>query len=94
MVPPCTVPSWERELGHAYMGRGIAAQSHGRHDDASADLARAHVAFELAGDGLALARVEVNEGLMDAARDRHAAAAATLDRAARQHRSDPALVES
>ena len=71
-----------RELGHAYMGRGIAAQSQGRYDDASADLARAHVAFELAGDGLALARVEANEGLMDAARDRYAAAAATLDRAA------------
>src|SRR5687768_4814979 len=57
-----------RELGHAWMGRGIAAQSQGRYDDASTDFARAHVAFELAGDGLALARVEANEGLMDGAR--------------------------
>ena len=82
-----------RELGQAYMGRGIAAQVQERYDDALADFSRAHVAFELAGDGLALARVEANEGLMDAARDRHAAAATVLESAAQRFERYGALNE-
>ncbi|MEO6689252.1 MAG: hypothetical protein ABIS07_07755, partial [Dokdonella sp.] len=42
----------------------------------------ARIMFELAGDRLALARVEANEGMLDAALDRYASAAPTLDRAA------------
>jgi DNA-binding winged helix-turn-helix (wHTH) protein/tetratricopeptide (TPR) repeat protein len=72
------------ELGQAYMGLGSVAQIEGRYDDARAGFSQAHVAFELAGDALALARVEANEGMLDAARDRHAAAAPSLDRAAQR----------
>lgn len=72
------------ELGQAYMGRGSAAQLQGRYDTALADFSQARVAFELAGDDLALARTEANEGLMDAARDRYAAAVAALESAIRR----------
>jgi tetratricopeptide (TPR) repeat protein len=82
-----------RELGQAYMGRAIAAQVQQRYDAALADFAQAHVAFELAGDGLALARVEANEGLMDAARGRHASAAVALERAAQRFERFGALNE-
>ncbi|HVT32087.1 MAG TPA: winged helix-turn-helix domain-containing protein [Rhodanobacteraceae bacterium] len=70
------------DLGQAYMGRGSVAQMEGRFEDALADFSRAHVAFELAGDRLAQARVEANEGMLDAAREQFAAAATALDRAA------------
>jgi DNA-binding winged helix-turn-helix (wHTH) protein/tetratricopeptide (TPR) repeat protein len=70
------------DLGQAYMGRGSVAETQGRYEDALADFSRAHVAFELAGDRLAEARVEANEGMLDAAREQYAAAATTLDRAA------------
>lgn len=82
-----------RELGHAWMGLGIAAQAQARYDDAAAGFARARIAFELASDGLALTRVDANEGLMDAARDRPAVAVTTLDRAARRFEQFGALNE-
>lgn len=81
------------ELGQAYMGRGIAAQVQGRYDAALADFSLAHVSFELAGDSLALARTEANEGLLDATRDRYASAAPALERAAQRFERFGALNE-
>ncbi len=69
-------------LGQAYTGRGIAYAVDGRFDLASADFARARIALELAGDTLALARVEANEAIIDARRGRHAEALAIFERAA------------
>lgn len=70
------------ELGQAYMGRGIAAQVLGEDEEARTAYAQARVAFDIAGDTLALARTEANEGMLEAARDRYAAAAGPLARAA------------
>jgi len=72
------------ELGQAYMGLGNAAQIQERYDQAQVHFSQAHIAFELAGDGLALARLEANEGMLDAARDRYASAVTSLERAARR----------
>ncbi|MEO5625991.1 MAG: winged helix-turn-helix domain-containing protein [Dokdonella sp.] len=72
------------ELGQAYMGRGIVAQTQLHADTARSDFSRARIMFELAGDRLALARVEANEGMLDAALDRYASAAPTLDLAAQR----------
>lgn len=72
------------ELGHAYMGRGNAARLGGEDERARADFSQARVAFRLAGDELSAARVEANEGMLDAARDRHAEAVIALDRAAQR----------
>jgi tetratricopeptide (TPR) repeat protein len=81
------------DVGQAYMGRGSVAQMEGRFEDALADFSRAHVAFELAGDRLAEARVEANEGMLDAAREQYATAATTLDRAAARFESFGTLNE-
>ncbi|MBO9662853.1 winged helix-turn-helix domain-containing protein [Dokdonella sp.] len=70
------------ELGQAYMGRAIAAQVLGQDEESRAAYAKARVAFDIAGDALALARTEANEGMLEAARDRYAAAVGPLDRAA------------
>lgn len=70
------------ELGQAYMGRGIAAQVLGDDQESRAAYSKARVAFDIAGDGLALARTEANEGMLEAARDRYAAAVGALGRAA------------
>jgi tetratricopeptide (TPR) repeat protein len=61
-------------LGQSYMGRGVAYAAQGRYESALADFSRARIALELAGDGLALARVEANEGLLQATRNRYAEA--------------------
>jgi tetratricopeptide (TPR) repeat protein len=71
-----------RVLGQAYTGRAAALVNLGRFDEAAADLARARIALELAGDSLALARVDANEGVLDNARGRHAEALRILQRAA------------
>ncbi len=70
--------------GHAHMGLGISQAMQGRYDQASDQFARARVAFGLAGDVHALARVDINEGAMDNLRDRPAEAMVALDRAARR----------
>jgi DNA-binding winged helix-turn-helix (wHTH) protein/tetratricopeptide (TPR) repeat protein len=75
------------EIGQAYMGRGSAAQTMGHYDAALAAFSQAHIAFELAGDRLALARLEANEGMLDASRGQFAAAAPTLERAAQRFES-------
>ena len=69
-------------LGQAYTGRAAALVNLGRFDDAAGDLARARIALALAGDALALARVDANEGVLDNARGRHAEALQILQRAA------------
>lgn len=69
-------------LGQAYTGRAAALVNLGRYDEAAGDLARARIALELAGDALALARVDANEGVLDNARGRHAEALQILQRAA------------
>lgn len=72
------------ELGQATMGRGLVAQIRRQADAARADFSRARILFELAGDRLALARVEANEGMLDASLERYADAAPALDRAAQR----------
>ena len=69
-------------LGQAHTGRAAALVNLGRYDEAAVDLARARIALELAGDALALARVDANEGVLDNARGRHAEALQILQRAA------------
>ena len=69
-------------LGQAHTGRAAALVNLGRFDEAAVDLARARIALELAGDALALARVDANEGVLDNARGRHAEALQILQRAA------------
>lgn len=70
--------------GHAHMGLGISQAMQARYEAASDQFARARVAFGLAGDVHALARVDINEGAMDNLRDRPAEAMVALDRAARR----------
>ncbi|MEO7326285.1 MAG: winged helix-turn-helix domain-containing protein [Dokdonella sp.] len=72
------------ELGQAYMGRGLVAQTQLHADAARGDFSRARIMFELAGDRLALARVEANEGMLDASFDRYASAAPVLEQAAQR----------
>lgn len=72
------------ELGQAYMGRGLVAQLQLHPEAARGDFSRARIMFELAGDRLALARVEANEGMLDASLDRYASAAPALEQAAQR----------
>ncbi len=69
-------------LGRAYTGLAAAGVNLGRFDAAAAALARARVALEMAGDALALAAVDANEGVLDNARDRPSDALPVLARAA------------
>lgn len=80
-------------LGQAYTGLGAAHASGGQYDLGSADLARARVALELAGDTLALGRVEANEGVLDNVRGRYADALPGLQRAAARFERFGALGE-
>lgn len=70
-------------LGQAYTGRGICHGALGKYDLALADFSRARIALEIAGDNLALARVEANEALVEAKRGRYANAVAANERASR-----------
>lgn len=80
-------------LGQAYMGRGIAHAQEQQLDLATADFSRARIALELAGDTLALARVEANEGLIDARRLRYPAALSSYEHAAQHFERFGALNE-
>ncbi len=51
--------------GQAYSGRGVARAMQGNDAGAMADFARARIALQLAGDTIALARVEMNEGALN-----------------------------
>ncbi|MEP7043654.1 MAG: winged helix-turn-helix domain-containing protein [Dokdonella sp.] len=69
-------------LGKSYTGLAIAMLDLQRFDEAANALARARVALSLAGDALALAGVDDNEGLLANARGRPAEALPALQRAA------------
>jgi tetratricopeptide (TPR) repeat protein len=51
-----------RDLGNAYVGRANTYFVQGRESFGAADLSSARVAFELAGDTLAIGRVDLSEG--------------------------------
>ncbi len=70
------------ELGRALTGRAIARSLQSRYDESMEDFARARVVLESAGDRLALARVDINVGILDARRARHAEALPVLAAAA------------
>lgn len=80
-------------LGQAYTGLAAARVNLGRYEEAADDLARARIALDLAGDTLALARVDANEGILDNARGRPAEALQTLRRAETRFRRFGALNE-
>ena len=80
-------------LGQAYTGLAATLVNLGRFDEAADNLGRARVAVELAGDTLALARVDANEGVLDNARGRHAEALPILERAAQRFQQFGALNE-
>src|SRR5262249_36849886 len=62
------------QLAQAYLGRAnSAAQTH-RFDAATADYARARIAFREANDRLGLLRVSANEGFLDLGQNRPAQA--------------------
>lgn len=67
--------------GHAYNGRGIARIELGRIDEAIADLGRARIAMQRAGDEIEAAAVGNNIGLLEARRGQNARALQEFDRA-------------
>ncbi len=69
-------------LGIAYLGRGVVLATRGRFDEASADLGRARIELETAGDPLGVAQVDVNLGDFQAMRHRPADAVPILRNAA------------
>lgn len=71
-------------LGQVYTAMAAADVNLGRFDDAAAGFARARVAY--AGNPLALARVDANEGVLDNARGHSAEALPVLERAAESFR--------
>ncbi|MBO9662849.1 MAG: winged helix-turn-helix domain-containing protein [Dokdonella sp.] len=71
--------------GQIYSGRGVARALRGEDDEgAMADFGRARIALQLAGDTLAMAGVEMNEGALKGRRGRPDEALASF-RAAEQH---------
>ena len=80
-------------LGQAYTGRAVSHAAQGQYDQALADFSRARIALELAGDMLALARVEANEGIVSAKRGRHAEALVAYQRATQRFERFGALNE-
>jgi len=71
--------------GQIYSGRGVARALRGGNDEAAmADFARARIALQLAGDTLALAGVDMNEGALKGQRGQPAEALASF-RAAEGH---------
>lgn len=80
-------------LGQAYTGRAVAFASQTRFDLAAADFSRARIALKLAGDTLALGRVEANEAVVDGKRGRYVEALAGDLRAAQRFKRFGALNE-
>lgn len=80
-------------LGQAYTGLAVSHAARGQYDAAQAAFSRARVALELAGDGLALARVEENEGIVAVKRGHHVQALAAHQRAAQRFEQFGALNE-
>ena len=71
-------------LGIAYLGRGIVLAQKGRFDEAAAELGRARIELETAGDPLGIAQVDVNLGDFQVLRHRPADALPMLRAAARR----------
>ncbi|HKE48333.1 MAG TPA: winged helix-turn-helix domain-containing protein [Rhodanobacteraceae bacterium] len=71
-------------LGIAYLGRGIVLAQRSRFDEAVAELGRARIELETAGDPLGVAQVEVNLGDFQAMRHRPADALPLLKNAAQR----------
>lgn len=82
-----------RVLGQASTGLAAALVNLGQYGQAETAIARARVALNLAGDTLALARVDANEGVLDIARGRPADALPLLARASERFRQFGALNE-
>lgn len=80
-------------LGQAYTGLAISRAAQGNFDSAQSDFSRARIALELAGDGLAMARVEENEGIVAVRRGHYAEALAAHQRAAQRFERFGALNE-
>ena len=81
------------QTGRALVGRASARAALHRYEEALSDFAQARVAFEAAGDGLALARIDAYLGLLDVNRDRGAEALPVLRRSAERLQSFDAVVE-
>ncbi len=81
------------ESGRAWVGRASAHTSLKQYDQALADYARARVAFSDAGDGLALARVDAYQGLLEFSRGRPADALILLPGAANRLQGFEAVIE-
>lgn len=71
-------------LGLAYLGRGLVAAMGGDIDGARAELGRARVEMEAAGDPLGVAQVDLNLGLLDDMRQRPADALPKMEASARR----------
>ncbi|MGH8173781.1 MAG: winged helix-turn-helix domain-containing protein [Rhodanobacteraceae bacterium] len=71
-------------LGIAYLGRGIVLAQKGRFEEAAAELGRARIELETAGDPLGIAQVDVNLGDFLVMRHRPADALPLLRAAARE----------
>jgi DNA-binding winged helix-turn-helix (wHTH) protein len=69
-------------LGEAFYGRGLFHMVQGELDPAEADFSQARIAFELAGDSLALARLQGQQATLLALRNRHAESLAMWNAAA------------
>lgn len=67
--------------GNAYNGRGVARAELGRTDEGIADIGRARIAMQRAGDAVEAASVGNNIGLLEARRGQHARALQEFDRA-------------
>lgn len=64
-IPLLESRSEPEQLGQAYIGRAAAATDRHRFDAATADYARARIAYRQANDTLALLRVTADEGVAD-----------------------------
>jgi len=71
--------------GIAYLGRGIVLAQRNRFDEASAELGRARIELETAGDPLGVATVDVNLGDLQVMRHRPADALPMLKKAAQRY---------
>ena len=69
-------------LGNAYNGRGVARLELGREADAVADIGRARLAMQRAGNELEAASVDTNLGILESRRGNEARALQQFDRAA------------
>ena len=82
------------QLGQAYLGRAAAATDDNRFEAATADYARARIAYRQANDNLALMRIAADEGIADYNRRRPARALPQLEAATERFKQWGALNEA